>query len=203
MIEYPTYPHIFLEGPQAMIVSSALDPGNLLDELNRRGFHPKLWTAKLTGTDTGGLGEILHGFNVAHSRGLHIGGWIQCGADPKSDVASVAPWVPHLEYIEFCTEYEYKVNPGLAAQLVAEAQVIKLPKAQISYGKLDTQINNAAFSQAGWATVPECYGPYVLSQAYSYIPTWPGRAIHPMERRIPPDKFLGNMCGVFRPEGLL
>lgn len=198
-----TYPHVFLDGPQALIVSSALDPDVLLDELAHRGYKPKLWTAKITGVDTGGLTEIVHGFNRARARGLHVGGWIQCGKDPKSDIQSVSPWVPLLEYVGFCCEIEYKQEPYLADELVGYSNVLSLPKALISYGKLDLQIRNEVFAKAGWAVCPEAYDAFVLAQAESYVPTWPGRAVHPLQRQIPPDKYRGNMCGVYRPEGLL
>jgi hypothetical protein len=199
----PVYPHIFLEGPQALIVSSAFDPDVMLDEWAKRGFSPKLWTPKLTGTDTGGVAEIQHGINRARARGLKIGGWIQCGWDVLSDVASVSPWVSQLDYIEFCVEYEYKVYPDQAKELVTETERIHLPKAIISYGRLDTQIDNGAFARAGWAVCPEAYGSFNLWEADSYFPLWPGKAVHPLQRKLPPDKYRGNKCGVYRPEGLL
>lgn len=202
MIEYP---HIFLEGPQILLVDSgAHDPDVLLDELAKRDFRPKLWTAKLTGADVGTVVDIANGMTHARARGLHVGGWIQCGADPISDVNSVVPWLPSLDYVEFCVEYEYKVNPNLANKLVRAAKVhIDKPIAVISYGKRDGQIWNWAFAKAGWAVCPECYEYFTILNAPSYEGTWPGRAIHPLQRKIPPDKYRGNKCGVYRPEGLL
>ena len=65
------------------------------------------------------------------------------------------------------------------------------------------QIRNEVFAAAGWAVCPEAYDAYTLSQAASFSPLWPGAAVHPLQRKLPPDKFLGNKCGVYRPEGLL
>ena len=200
---------IFLTGPQALIVSSALDPDVFLDALAARGFNPKLWTAKLTGVDTGGRAEIEHGFARAKARGLHVGGWVQCGADPLADLASVQEWLPQLEYMEWCCEIEYKGNPpygenaSRADQLVAATAGVTVPQAVITYGRLDTYMRMGVFAEAGWHVCPEAYDGFTLSEADTYRPTFLGRRIHPLQRLIPPDRYLGNRCGVYRPEGLL
>lgn len=206
------FPHLFLEGPQVVIVSSALDPDSLLRELARRGFHPHLWCAKLTGTDTGGEREIRHGFERARALGLHVGGWVQCTSSPRADVASVAPWASGLDFVEWCCEVEYKANPphteraALADELVDEvraSELAHLPQAVISYGKRDGYMRVESFARAGWAIVPECYDSFTLADASSYESVWPGRAVHPLVHELAAHAYRGNRCGVYRPEGLL
>ena len=201
---------IFLEGPTALIVSSAIDPDNMLAEWAKLGFVPKLWVAKLTGTDTGGDTEINHCFDVARSHGLHVGGWIQCGNEPRADLASIDPWLPKLDLIEFCCEIEYKSNATppnnqsfRADTLACQASYITIPKAVITYGRHDTAMRMEAFRDAGWDVVPECYQDFALADADSYYPMFLGRNIHPLVHTFDRMTYRGNRVGVYRPEGLL
>ncbi len=208
----PPYPTIFLQGPQALLVSSALDPDSLLLALAQRGFRPRLWTAKLTGDDTGGRAEIEHGMARARSNGLRVGGWVQCGTDPRADVNSVAPWAAALDYVCWCCEIEYKSNAGpvgdahRADLLLGEVQGSVLshhPQAVVSYGKRDLAMRLGVFARAGWAVIPEAYDAFSLADADSYLPLWPGRAIHPLLHSLALRRYRGNRCGLYRPESLL
>ena len=201
---------IFLEGPTALIVDSRLDPDATLQAWAAKGFVPKLWVAKLTGTDCGLPADIQHGFDRARTLGLRVGGWIMCGNEPRDDLHSVDPWLHELDLIEFCCEIEYKANGPApnnqafrADTLACAASYITIPKAVITYGKLDTAMRMQAFRDAGFAVVPECYDAYTLAMADSYYPMWLGRDIHPLVHTLDRMTYRGNRVGVYRPEGLL
>lgn len=213
---------IFTEGPTALIVDSRLDPDSILFEWAQHGFHAKTWAPKLTGADIGTPADVQHGIDRARVNGLHIGGWIQCGKDVAADVASVQSWLPELDLIYFCCELEYKANAGLDAQgynkgeayraeaLIAATAGITIPKALITYGRLDTAMHIAPYAAAGWHIAPEEYDSFAPADntqlatfANTYYPTFLGAAIHPLVHTLTPFSYRGNRCGVYRPEGLL
>ncbi len=211
---------VFTEGPTALIVSSALDPDVTLDRFAQKGFHPKLWVAKLTGEDTGAEYDIRHAFDRARARGLRVGGWVQLTWSPQRDIASLDPWFDKedLDVLELAAEVEYKGNyeqgdvyraDGIVAA-VHDYAPPEIPKAVISYGRRDYAMRVEVFKQAGWHVVPECYDAFapvddaqLAAFADTYYPLFAGREIHPLVRTWAPLRYRGNRAGIYRPEGLL
>ena len=210
------WPYVF-DGIGALVVSSALDPEQLVDKIDRHsGTGALSWIApKVTGLDTGGDSEVKHAINVWRGLGLHVGGWIY-NIEPKADVASLDPWRDLLDFVIYDVERPYKEDetPGgyaKAAELVARTPAngsvaVTSYGAIPGYGNQPSTIDFGSFARAGWPIFAQLYDgythpveeTYALDSGQKFPGPYPREGLHQLVRSLT----LQPGMAVYRPEGI-